>query len=201
MKHLFDDLRIILENSSQLKLLYIYFDMNMLNISFILPLNQLIRLNLEIKNQRISKDQIEQLLSSLIYLKHLELKVNVLENVVNDYFWQQLVNTFITFNFKFNVQKILKSFRTLFWLEEKTLIPNVPTPQIALKSSTADITSQKGVKRQLANLDRLIEESQLFDKINLTEEHINLISGIIDNVQLENSLLNQTSYYNVVLTL
>ncbi|CAF1019170.1 unnamed protein product [Adineta steineri] len=125
MKHLFDDLRIILENSSQLKLLYIYFDMNMLNISFILPLNQLIRLNLEIKNQRISKDQIEQLLSSLIYLKHLELKVNVLENVVNDYFWQQLVNTFITFNFKFNVQKILKSFRTLFWLEEKTLPNNI----------------------------------------------------------------------------
>ncbi|CAF1173367.1 unnamed protein product [Adineta steineri] len=65
----------------------------------------------------------------------------------------------------------------------------------------SDTTSQKGVKRQLANLDRLIEESQLFDKINLTEEHINLISGIIDNVQLENSLLNQTSYYNVVLTL
>ncbi|CAF1380039.1 unnamed protein product [Adineta steineri] len=85
-KSCFDDLRIILENSSQLKLLYIYLDMNMLNISFILPLNQLIRLNLEIKNQRISKDQIEQLLSSLIYLKHLELKANILENVVNDYF-------------------------------------------------------------------------------------------------------------------
>ncbi|CAF1380023.1 unnamed protein product [Adineta steineri] len=65
----------------------------------------------------------------------------------------------------------------------------------------SDITWQKGVKRHLANLDRLIEETQLFDKINLTEEHINLISGIIDNVQLENSPLNQTSYYNVVLTL
>ncbi|CAF4416826.1 unnamed protein product, partial [Adineta steineri] len=60
--------------------------MNMLNISFILPANQLIRLNLEIKNQRISKDQTKQLLSSLIHLKHLELKANVLENVVNDYF-------------------------------------------------------------------------------------------------------------------
>ncbi|CAF1549145.1 unnamed protein product [Adineta steineri] len=56
-------------------------------------------------------------------------------------------------------------------------------------------------KRQLANLDRFIEEIQLFDKINLTEEHIKLISGIIDNVQLENSSLNQTSYYNAILTL
>ncbi|CAF1401641.1 unnamed protein product [Adineta steineri] len=65
----------------------------------------------------------------------------------------------------------------------------------------SDITWQKGAKRQLANLDRFNEETQLFDKINLTEEHINLISGIIDNVQLENSSLNQTSYYNVVLTL
>ncbi|CAF1423656.1 unnamed protein product [Adineta steineri] len=48
------------------------------------------------------------------------------------------------------------------------------------------------------NLDRFNEETQLFDKINLTEEHINLISAIIDNVQLENSSLNQTSYYNIL---
>ncbi|CAF0867462.1 unnamed protein product [Adineta steineri] len=46
-----------------------------------------------------------------------------------------------------------------------------------LKSLTADITWQKGVKRQLANLDRFIEEIQLFDKINLTEEDINLITA------------------------
>ncbi|CAF4274019.1 unnamed protein product, partial [Adineta steineri] len=43
-------------------------------------------------------------------------------------------------------------------------------------------------KRQLANLDRFIEETQLFDKINLTEEHINLITAIIDNAQLENTV-------------
>ncbi|CAF4100335.1 unnamed protein product, partial [Adineta steineri] len=123
-KSSFDDLKIIFENSSQLKSIDIYLDTNMLNIPFILPSNQLIRLNLKIKNQLISKDQIEQLLSSLIHLKHLELKANVSENVVNGYFWQQLVNSFITFNFKFNVQKInvqkiLNSFRTSFWLEEK----------------------------------------------------------------------------------
>ncbi|CAF4189092.1 unnamed protein product, partial [Adineta steineri] len=63
-----------------------------------------------------------------------------------------------------------------------------------LKSSTADITWQEGAKRQLANLDKFMEETQLFDKTNL-------ISVIIDKVQLENISLNQTSYYNTVLTL
>ncbi|CAF0874534.1 unnamed protein product [Adineta steineri] len=71
---------------------------------------------------------------------------------------------------------------------------------LILESPTADITWQKGVKRQLANLDRFIEGTQLFDKMNLTEEHIILISAIIDNVTIENSSLNQTSYYNAILT-
>ncbi|CAF0911369.1 unnamed protein product [Adineta steineri] len=70
-----------------------------------------------------------------------------------------------------------------------------------LKSPTADITRQKDAKRQLANLDRFIEETQLFAKINLSEEHIDLTSAIIDKVELENISLNQTSYYNTVLTL
>ncbi|CAF1538288.1 unnamed protein product, partial [Adineta steineri] len=56
--------------------------------------------------------------------------------------------------------------------------------QLIVKSSTADITWQKCGKRQLTNLDRFIEETQLFDKINLTEEHINLITAIIDKTEL-----------------
>ncbi|CAF0729752.1 unnamed protein product [Adineta steineri] len=58
-----------------------------------------------------------------------------------------------------------------------------------LKSPAADITWQKGAIRQLANLYRFIKETQLFHKINLTEEYINFISIIIDNVQLENTSL------------
>ncbi|CAF1399659.1 unnamed protein product [Adineta steineri] len=46
-----------------------------------------------------------------------------------------------------------------------------------------------------------MEETRLFDEVNSTEEHINLTSAIIDKVQLENTSLNQTSYYNAVLTL
>ncbi|CAF4106350.1 unnamed protein product, partial [Adineta steineri] len=84
---------------------------------------------------------------------------------------------------------------------EKSVEDTLAAIIMILKSPTADITWQKGAKRQLANLDRFIEETQLFDKINLTEEHIKLISGIIDDVQLENSSLNQTSYYNAILTL
>jgi hypothetical protein len=53
----------------------------------------------------------------------------------------------------------------------------------------------------MANLDRFIEETQLFDKVNLTEEQINLINGVIDRVHLEEKSLSQTSYYNAVLTL
>ncbi|CAF3502703.1 unnamed protein product [Rotaria socialis] len=70
-----------------------------------------------------------------------------------------------------------------------------------LKSPTADVTWQKGAKRQMANLDRFIEETHLFDKVNLTEEQINLINGIIDRVHLEDKPLNQSSYHDAVFTL
>lgn len=70
-----------------------------------------------------------------------------------------------------------------------------------MKSPTADVTWQKGAKRQMANLDRFIEETQLFDKVNLTEEQINLINGAIDRVQLEDKPLNQATYHNAVFTL
>ncbi|UJR11505.1 hypothetical protein I4U23_015686 [Adineta vaga] len=70
-----------------------------------------------------------------------------------------------------------------------------------LKSPSADLTWQKGAKRQLANLDRFIEETQTFDKINLTEDQINLINSVIDRVQPEDSTLTHTSYYNAILIL
>ena len=53
----------------------------------------------------------------------------------------------------------------------------------------------------MANLDRFIEETQYFDKVNLTEEQINLINGVIDRVHLEDKPLNQTSYHTAVFTL
>jgi hypothetical protein len=53
----------------------------------------------------------------------------------------------------------------------------------------------------MANLDRFIEETHLFDKVNLTEEQINLINGIIDRVHLEDKPLNQSSYHDAVFTL
>ncbi|CAF1408190.1 unnamed protein product [Adineta steineri] len=83
---------------------------------------------------------------------------------------------------------------------EKPVEDTLAAITMILKSPTADITWQEGAKRQLANLDRFIEETQLFDKTSLTEEHINLISAIIDNVQVENASLNLTSYYNAILT-
>jgi dynein heavy chain, axonemal len=52
-----------------------------------------------------------------------------------------------------------------------------------VKSPTADVTWQKGAKRQMANLDRFIEEMHLFEKANLTVEHIDTINGVIGRVQ------------------
>ncbi|CAF0776217.1 unnamed protein product [Adineta steineri] len=72
---------------------------------------------------------------------------------------------------------------------EKSVEDTLAAIIMILKSPTADITWQKGAKRQLPNLDRFIEETQLFDKINLTEEHNNLISAIINNFQHKNTSL------------
>ncbi|CAF1029825.1 unnamed protein product [Adineta steineri] len=72
---------------------------------------------------------------------------------------------------------------------EKSVEDTLAAIIMILKSSTADITWQKGAIRQLANLYRFIKETQLFDKINLTQEHINLISAIINNFQLKNTSL------------
>jgi dynein heavy chain len=70
-----------------------------------------------------------------------------------------------------------------------------------VKSPTADVTWQKGAKRQMANLDRFIEETQLFDKVNLTEEEINLINGVIDRVNIDDKATNQASYHNAIVAL
>jgi hypothetical protein len=53
----------------------------------------------------------------------------------------------------------------------------------------------------MANLDRFSEETQLFDKVNLTEEQISLINGVIDRVHLEDKPLNEASHHNAVFTL
>jgi hypothetical protein len=53
----------------------------------------------------------------------------------------------------------------------------------------------------MANLDRFIEETQLFDKINLTEEQITLINTVIDRVHLDDKTTNQDSYHNAIFTL
>ncbi|CAF1148393.1 unnamed protein product [Adineta ricciae] len=70
-----------------------------------------------------------------------------------------------------------------------------------LKSPTADLTWQKGAKRQLANLDRFLEETQTFEKINLTEDQINLINSVIDRVDLGDKSVTQASYSNAVVIL
>ena len=72
---------------------------------------------------------------------------------------------------------------------------------IEVKSPTADVTWQKGAKRQMANLDRFLEETQLFDKMNLTEEQINLINSVIDRVRFNDQSDNQSSYHLAIITL
>lgn len=72
---------------------------------------------------------------------------------------------------------------------------------IVVKSPTADVTWQKGAKRQMANLDRFMEETQLFDKVNLTEEQINLINSVITRVNIDDQSISQSSYYHAILTL
>ncbi|CAF4051023.1 unnamed protein product [Adineta steineri] len=84
--------------------------------------------------------------------------------------------------------KLLQELRLVI-KAEKSVDDTLTAIIMILESPTADITWQKGAQRQLANLDRFIEGTQLFDEINLTEKHINLISAIINNFQLKNTSL------------
>ncbi|CAF0841593.1 unnamed protein product [Rotaria sordida] len=66
----------------------------------------------------------EQFLSNLPDLKHLELNLHVLNDLIDGKRWEILANCLKTFRFKFYVQSTLNlndldSFRTSFWLEEK----------------------------------------------------------------------------------
>ena len=66
----------------------------------------------------------EQFLLSLPHLKHLELKGTLYQHMSNEYEWELLTDSLITFNFKFNIlhfdiERTLDSFRTPFWLKEK----------------------------------------------------------------------------------
>ncbi|CAF3674161.1 unnamed protein product [Rotaria sordida] len=94
-----NELETIFQNSPQLQSLDISFDMNILNTTIILPSNQLIWLNLEIKT-------------------------NIKDDIADGNFWQVLVRSLKTFSFQFyvshiDIQKTLDSFSTSFWLEEK----------------------------------------------------------------------------------
>ncbi|CAF1327956.1 unnamed protein product [Adineta steineri] len=71
-------------------------------------------------------------------------------------------------------------------LQELRLVTKAEKPvedTLAAIIMISDITWQKDAKRQLANLDRLIEETQLFDKIILTEEHIKYHTVLLKKVR------------------
>ena len=53
----------------------------------------------------------------------------------------------------------------------------------------------------MANLERFIEQTQLFDQLNLTEEHILAIEQTIDRVQLNDRSFLLTPHHSVVITL
>ena len=72
---------------------------------------------------------------------------------------------------------------------------------VEVKSPSADRSWHKGAKRQMANLERFIEQTQLFDQLNLTEEHIQAIEQTIDRVQLNDRALTLTPHHSVVVTL
>lgn len=56
-----------------------------------------------------------------------------------------------------------------------------------MKSPTADLTWQKGAKRQMANLDRFLEELQSFDEFDLSEETIKILEDKIKRVDLDDA--------------
>ena len=56
-----------------------------------------------------------------------------------------------------------------------------------MKNPTADVTWQKGAKRQMANLDRFLEELQSFDEREITENTIKLLEDLIKKIDSNDS--------------
>lgn len=76
------------------------------------------------QDEPVSMDQIEFLLSNLLYLKHVELHAENLDGLADGYRWQTLTSTLKTLKFKFkinfnSIEPHLDSFRSAFWLQEK----------------------------------------------------------------------------------
>jgi hypothetical protein len=72
----------------------------------------------------VSMHDMEQLISNLPSLKHLELHADGYSDVLDGQQWQILASRLITFNFKFSASFLaglenLDSFRSPFWLDEK----------------------------------------------------------------------------------
>ena len=67
-----------------------------------------------------------------------------------------------------------------------------------LKSPTADVTWQKGAKRQMANLDRFLEELQTFDEREITENTIKLLEDLVKRIDAydakEDTTNNNSAY-------
>ena len=51
-----------------------------------------------------------------------------------------------------------------------------------VKSPTADVTWHKGAKRQMANLDRFLDELQTFDEHEITENTIKLLGDLENKI-------------------
>ncbi len=72
----------------------------------------------------VTMDQMEQILTTLPRLKHLELHTACSTDLVDGFRWKSVSGSLITLNFFFLInlellEDILNSFRTWFWLEEK----------------------------------------------------------------------------------
>ncbi|CAF4708014.1 unnamed protein product, partial [Rotaria socialis] len=155
----------------------------------ILSLSRLNRLNISIDNYLVSMNQLERLLQDFPYLKHLELHASG-RNLVDGQRWQNLTKNLITFNFKFNTnfdlnKRILHSFRTSYWLEEKCWfvtyqnncifsVPLTAPNHVSISSYTHLYSTAPDIKYANENITKLTVEGVPIDnKIRYT--HIEVL--------------------------
>ena len=73
-----------------------------------------------------------------------------------------------------------------------------------VKSPTADVTWTKGAKRQMANLDRFLEELQSFDQHELTENTIKLLQDLdkkIESYDPNETISQSAPHFEALITL
>ncbi len=119
----------------------------------------------------VSINQMEQLLLNLPRLKYFEISGKGSFDLTNGYLWERLTHQLITFNFNFclkiyEIEEILNSFRTSFWIERKKWFVVATRERLFSVSHFSENIANGYFQLPLHTTIPHADKTLLFDKVN-----------------------------------